>query len=79
MTVDDVRTAIAAAGSRVGAVHIGEESDGKPGYDNVSCLVHRADGSWMVAYFERGSYHDARVFDSESAACADFLEMLRLS
>jgi hypothetical protein len=78
MNVDEVRAVVAAAAPRAGAIYIGEEADGKPGYDNVSCLLHRADGSWMVAYFERGSYHDVRVFDSESDACADFLEMLRL-
>lgn len=77
LTISDVERALmGSAGRRVGAFHIGEESAGEPAYDNTSCLLRRADGSWMVAYFERGSYHDVRVFDTEHDACVDFLEML---
>ena len=79
LTVRDVERALGAAGGRAGAFHIGEESAGKPGYDNTSCLLHRADGSWLVAYFERGSYHDPRVFDTEEEACVDFLAMVGLA
>lgn len=79
LTVEEVKKRVAIAAGRVGSIHIGEESNGRPGYDNVSCLLRRSDGSWMVAYFERGSYDDQRVFISEAEACADFLAMLRLS
>ena len=78
LTVRDVERALAGSAGSIGAFHLGEESAGKPAYGDTSCLLHRSDGSWMVAYFERGSHHDQRVFDSEHDACADFLDMLGL-
>ncbi|NNM44407.1 hypothetical protein [Knoellia koreensis] len=55
---------------------IGTEADGKPGRDNVFTLTHLDDGRWRVAYFERGSFDDARYFASEADACRDFVGML---
>ncbi|NNM44404.1 hypothetical protein [Knoellia koreensis] len=71
-----MRNWLSSQGARVGATFIGEESQGKPGYDNVYCLVQLNDGRWMVAYFERGSYDDARYFTDEAAACLDFVQMV---
>lgn len=76
-TLGDVRAWLASLGTRVGATFVGDESKGKPSHDNVACLVHRSDGSWLVGYFERGSYDDARVFGAEAQACADFVQMVR--
>lgn len=78
LKVRDVERALGAAGGRVGAFHIGKEAAGKPGYDNTSCLLRRTDGSWLVAYFERGSYQDPRVFDTEEEGCADVLALVGL-
>jgi hypothetical protein len=78
VNVDDVRAAVAASDLDDRDVMIGPDR-GFPGVDNVSVLLHRQDGSWFTAYFERGRYHDPRTFDTEDAACRDFLAMVHLT
>jgi hypothetical protein len=78
VTVDDVRRALFAAGP-VPSVSIGDDPESLPGQDNTACLWRRVDGSWLVGWFERGAFHDAQTFTSESAACRSFLDLLGLT
>lgn len=77
MNVDDVRTALAQSPQPGRNVLIGPDR-GFPAIENVSVLLHRQDGTWFTAYFERGRYHDPRTFETEDAACRDFLAMVHL-
>jgi len=78
LTLDDVRQALLGAASAP-PTSIGDDPGRLPGYDNTACLWRRQDGSWFVAWFERGSYHDVETFASEDEACRVFLERLGLS
>jgi hypothetical protein len=75
LTIDDVRGMLAASPPDARWL-VGDDPGHKPGYDNTACLWRRADGSWFVAWFERGSYFDEQVFASESEACRAFLGLL---
>lgn len=77
MNVDDVRAAVDRWPKPGRHVLIGPER-GLPSVENVSVLLQRQDGSWFTAYFERGRYHDPRTFETEDAACRDFLAMIHL-
>lgn len=77
LTVNDVRRALLAARTPP-STSIGEDPGRKPGHDNTAVLWRRPDGTWFVAWFERGSYLDDEVFDDEGAACAAFLRLLGL-
>ena len=78
LSVADVRRLLVRSRGHQPQVLIGVEADLPPQLDNTACLVQRADGSWEVSYFERGSYFDQRVFGTEDGACRDFLAMLRI-
>jgi len=78
LTLDDVREAVRSAPPGT-HTSLGDDPGRKPGYDNTACLWHRSDDSWFVAWFERGSYIDQRVFAAESEACAAFLDLLGLA
>lgn len=75
LTVADVRAAVAASDRPGRHVRIGDDDGRLPG-DNTSVLLRRPDGTWFTAYFERGRYHDPRSFETEDAACRDFVEMI---
>jgi hypothetical protein len=77
MTLDEVRQAL--LGADIDAhTSIGDDPGRPPGFDNTACLWRRVDGSWFVAWFERGTYLDAQTFASERNACAAFLDLLGL-
>lgn len=79
LTLADVRSQLVRPPGPLPEVRIGTDDGRFPRADNVACLLRLADGRWMTAWFERGSYHDQRFFESEDAACADFLESLGLT
>jgi hypothetical protein len=77
LTVEDVRAMIAASDRPHPRHWIG--ADGRlPGDDNMSALVRQADGTWVVAYFERGSYQYPEKYATEDEACRAFLALVRL-
>jgi len=77
MTLDEVRQALLGADLDA-HTSIGDDPGRPPGFDNTACLWRRVDGSWFVAWFERGTYLDAQTFASEGNACAAFLDLLGL-
>jgi hypothetical protein len=76
LTIDDVRFSMLHASGRLPSTRIGVDDGRLPGYDNVACLLKEPDGTWMVAWFERGAYQDRETYETEHAACAAFLELI---
>ena len=77
LTLHDVQLAVAFADSPR-RVSIGADPGHGSAPDNTALLWRRANGSWFVAWSERGSLFDAQTFATEAEACAAFLRLVGL-